>query len=107
MMSGGTLPPVARCPLVPLPRAPGGYASTPSVGGRDRAGVVDVEGPADDHPLDLVGALEDLHDLGLAHVALDREVAGVAVAAEDLDGVGGHLHGVVGGDELGYGGLAA
>jgi hypothetical protein len=28
----------------------------------------------DDQALDLVGALEDLGDLGLAHVALDREV---------------------------------
>ena len=65
------------------------------------------EGAADHHPLDLVGALEDLHHLGLAHVALDREVAGVAVAAEHLHGVGGHLHRVVGGDQLGDRGLGA
>src|ERR1700712_1471587 len=32
----------------------------------------------DDHALDLVGAFEYLHDLGLAHHALDREVGGVA-----------------------------
>ncbi len=76
-------------------------------GGRDATRLIGVQRPADHHPLDLVGALEDLHHLGLAHVALDREVAGVAVAAEDLDGVGGDLHGVVGGDELGDRGLAA
>jgi hypothetical protein len=34
-----------------------------------------------DESLDLVGTLEDLHDLGLAHVALDALVAGVAHAA--------------------------
>jgi hypothetical protein len=28
----------------------------------------------DDDPLDLVGAFKDLHDLGFAHQALDREV---------------------------------
>ncbi len=67
----------------------------------DRAGGLLGERAADHHALDLVGALEDLHDLGLAHVALDREVAGVAVAAEHLHGVGGDLHGVVGGDQLG------
>ncbi len=68
---------------------------------RDGRGRRLREGPADDHPLDLVGALEDLHHLGLAHVALDREVAGVAVAAEHLHRVGGDLHGVVGGHHLG------
>src|SRR5215213_7735383 len=30
----------------------------------------------DDHPLDLVGALVDLGDLGVAHHPLDREVLG-------------------------------
>src|SRR3712207_7127020 len=58
------------------------------------------EGAGDHHALDLVGALEDLHDLRLAHVALHREVPGVAVAAEDLDGIRGHLHGVVRGHQL-------
>ena len=36
----------------------------------------------DHHALDLVGALVDLGDLGVAHHPLDREVLGVAVAAE-------------------------
>src|ERR1700734_683523 len=39
---------------------------------------------ADDEALDLVGALEDLHHLGLAHVPLDREILRVAGAAEHL-----------------------
>ena len=43
----------------------------------DRAG--------DDQALDLRGALEDRVDLRVAVHALDRELAGVAVAAEDLD----------------------
>src|SRR3712207_7116816 len=42
--------------------------------------------------LHLVGALEDLHDLGLAQEALGREVLDVAVAAEHLNRVGGHPH---------------
>src|SRR5699024_212012 len=54
-----------------------------------------------DHALDLVGALVDLGDLGVAHHALDGEVAGVARAAEELHGVGGDLHGHVGGVGLG------
>src|SRR5688572_7988626 len=60
----------------------------------------------DDEPLDLVGALVDLHDLGVAHEALDGEVAGVAVAAEHLHGVRGDLHGGVAGPALGHGRLA-
>ena len=51
-------------------------------------------------PLHLVGALVDLGDLGVAHHPLDRVVAGVAVAAEHLDGVGGDLHRDVGGEAL-------
>src|SRR3990172_6653173 len=54
----------------------------------------------DDHTLDLVGALVDLGDLGVAHVALDRKVPGVAVAAQDLHGVRGDLHGRVRGQAL-------
>src|SRR5512138_3685197 len=54
----------------------------------------------DDHSLDLVRALVDLGDLGVAHEALDRELAGIAVAAEDLHRVGGHLHGGIGGQAL-------
>src|ERR1700677_3123187 len=63
--------------------------------------------PRDNHPLDLVGALEDLRDLRLAHVPLNREVAGVAVAPEHLDGVGRHPHRHVGRHQLGDRRLAA
>src|SRR3954454_7047660 len=56
----------------------------------------------DDDALDLVGAFVDLGDLGVAHHALDGVLVDVAVAAEDLDGVDGDLHGVVGGEQLGH-----
>src|SRR5262249_19051945 len=56
----------------------------------------------DDHALDLIRALVDLHDLGVAHVPLDRELARVTVAAEDLHGVGGDLHGGVPPPPLGH-----
>src|SRR6476620_204180 len=55
----------------------------------------------DDQALDLVGALEDLGHLGLAHVALDREVLRVTVATEDLDRIGGDPHRGVGAHQLG------
>src|SRR5580698_5311795 len=58
----------------------------------------------DDDALDLVGAFEDLRQLGVAHHALDRIVHGVAVAAEDLDGVGRDLHGHVAADAFGHAG---
>src|SRR3979490_2091163 len=54
----------------------------------------------DDQALDLVGALEDLGDLGVAHEAIDREVAHVAGAAEDLHRVGRDLHRRVAGEAL-------
>ena len=38
----------------------------------------------DDHALDLARAFADLAELGVAKVALHRELAGVAVAAMDL-----------------------
>ena len=40
----------------------------------------------DDHPLHFTGALADFRELGVAHVALDREIGDVAVAAVDLHG---------------------
>ena len=45
------------------------------------------DGTADHQPLDLVGTLVDLRDLGVAHVLFDRIVLAVAVAAEQLHGV--------------------
>jgi Lrp/AsnC family transcriptional regulator, leucine-responsive regulatory protein len=62
---------------------------------------------ADDETLDLIGALEDLHDLRFAHVALDGVVVGVSATAQDLDGVRGDLHRGVGGDQFGDAGLPA
>src|SRR6476619_3428162 len=47
------------------------------------------ERTCDDQALDLAGALVDLGDLGVAVVALGREVLRVAVAAEDLDRLAG------------------
>src|SRR3954471_20094354 len=54
------------------------------------------EGPCDHDSLDLVGALVDLRDLGVAHVALDRVLVDEAVAAEHLDGLDAHPHRRVG-----------
>src|SRR5260370_23450331 len=48
--------------------------------------------PGDHHALDLVGALVDLGDLGIAHHALDWVVVDVAVPAEQLYRVGGDRH---------------
>src|SRR5262245_65998789 len=64
----------------------------PRASDRVRAEDLAEQVAGDDEPLDLVGALEDLGHLGLPHVALDREVAGVAVAAEHLDGAGRAPH---------------
>src|SRR3954463_9312265 len=59
--------------------------------------------PGHDHPLDLVRPLVDLGDLGVPHHALGRVVPGVAVAAEELDGVRRDPHRGVGGEALGGG----
>src|SRR5688500_616562 len=55
----------------------------------------------DHEPLDLRGSLVDLEQLRVAHQLLDRVLLHVAVAAEDLDGVGRHLHRRVGREALG------
>src|SRR5918998_316212 len=98
--------PTLRC--LPTPsssyRVPG--HSRPGLVAGSSGGALPEEAAGDDHALHLVGALVDLGDLGVAHHALDREVLGVAGAAEELDGVGGHLHGDVGGERLGRGGDA-
>src|SRR5262249_2015754 len=59
----------------------------------------------DDEPLDLVGALVDLHDLGVPHEALHRELPRVTDTAEDLDCVGRDLHRRVRGKALRHRGL--
>ena len=55
----------------------------------------------DDLPLDLRGALEDGGQPGVAPVALDRVLSGVAVAAEDLQRLAGHPLGGLAGHQLG------
>src|SRR5258707_7025577 len=51
-------------------------------------------------PLDLRSPLVDLEELRVAHQLLDRILLHVAVAAEDLDGVGGDFHHRVGREPL-------
>src|SRR3954466_2928743 len=58
------------------------------------------ERTCDDQALDLARALVDLGDLGVAVVALGREVLGVAVAAEDLDRLTGPVARDAAGEEL-------
>src|SRR3954452_9935598 len=69
-------------------------SSLPDVQARDRAG--------DDQLLDLRRALEDVVDLRVAVPALDRELAGVAVAAEDLHRALGGPDGDLAGLELAH-----
>src|SRR3569832_2273389 len=57
--------------------------------------------PRDHEPLDLARALVDLGDLRVPVVALDRELLGVAVAAEDLDRLGRLAAGDLRREELG------
>ena len=59
-----------------------------------------------DDPLDLVGSLVDLHDFGVAHVALHRELARVADVPKDLHDVGGHFHRDICGEARRHGRLA-
>src|SRR4051794_37149137 len=67
----------------------------------ESAGQLSQEPARDDEPLDLGGPLVELGDLRVAVVALGRELARVAVAAEDLDGLAGLPAGDGGGEELG------
>ena len=41
--------------------------------------------PGDDHQVDLLRALEDVVDLGVAHPLLEQQLAGVAQRTEQLD----------------------
>ena len=52
---------------------------------------------SDDHSLHLRGPLVDLHQLGVAVEFLHGVLSCVAVAAEDLHGIGRHLVGVIAG----------
>src|SRR6476646_7260523 len=66
-----------------------------------------AHGAGDHHALDLVRALVDLGDLGVAHHPRARVLVDVAVTAENLDRLDRHLHRVVGGEELGHRGPLA
>src|SRR5215212_195047 len=57
-----------------------------------------------DHPHDLIGALQDAVHPEVAQHALDRMVLEVAVAAVELQGLVGDLKTGVGGEALGHGG---
>src|SRR5439155_5584070 len=93
-----------RGPATPLVVA---AFSEPDLGGErdDRPGwLVDAARQQrlarDDQPLDLRGALVELHDLRVAHELLDGVVLDEAVAAVDLHGVGRDLHRGVRGEAL-------
>jgi hypothetical protein len=53
-----------------------------------------------DYPLNLVGPLVDLSDLGVTHEPFHWKVLGIAVAAKELHRVGGDFHRHVGGEAL-------
>src|SRR3982074_2539845 len=67
--------------------------------------VLAEEAAADDGLLDLAGALADEQERRLTHEPLDLVLLGVAVAAVDAEGLGGHLGAVLAGDQLGHAGL--
>src|SRR5690349_2034126 len=56
----------------------------------------------DDEALNLVRAFVNLRDLGVAHVLLNRIVFAVAVASEELHGIGRDRHRHVGGEDLAH-----
>src|SRR3990172_8044743 len=69
----------------------------------DAVAVDEIAG--DDGLQDLVGALADDHERGIAVVALDGELFGVAVAAVNAHGLHGDLVGHLAGKELGHAGF--
>src|SRR5271168_44485 len=70
--------------------------SRPSPNGKSR------QRPGDDESLDLAGAFKDGENLGIPMHPLDGVVAGVAVAAEDLDRFIGDVHRGLAGVQLGH-----
>src|SRR2546429_9693069 len=87
---------------VPAAGAPHRRASTARRAWRFLQRARRAELARNDRALDLVRALVNLRDLGVAHEALDGILARVAIAAEDLHGVGRHLHGGVAREALGH-----
>src|SRR5688500_17826108 len=62
---------------------------------------------ADQHAADLVGAGADVEQLGVAHVAFDRPVLGVAGAAQGLDRLERGFHRILAGEQDRAGGVEA
>src|SRR3954467_8170103 len=56
----------------------------------------------DDQPLNIAGALVDLAHPHIAIDPLDREIGEIAIAAVDLDRVGGDALSHLGGEQLGH-----
>jgi hypothetical protein len=80
---------IGTAPLVGPTSEPDGPSSVERTS-KQRVRLSDVQPgdcPPDDHPLDFRRALEDGEDLGVAMPAFDGVVPGVAVPAEDLDGL--------------------
>src|SRR2546423_13724032 len=78
------------------------FWSSQRAGARSRP-LLDVhagDGAGDDQSLDLRGALEDRPDLGVAVHPLNRELARVAVAAQDLNRALGRPDGDLAGLQL-------
>src|SRR5579872_5886993 len=101
MLEPSTVARITQRPLGCLSLMAGGccvLAGAVVMGGPPSPGASARQPPADDHPLDLVGSLDDLHRLRFPHEPLGREVLDVSVAAEHLHRVGGHPHGRVAGE---------
>src|SRR3970040_2122727 len=67
--------------------------------------TVPDEAVRDDPKLDFGGAFEDLGQPGVAPVALDGEVGGVAITAVDLERLAGHAFRHFACEPLGHGGF--
>lgn len=60
--------------------------------------------PANNITLDLVGAFNNLQDLGVSKILFDAVILGNARATKQLHRIRRHLNGHVGGKQLGHGG---
>ncbi len=71
-----------------------------------RSGFADYRG-CDDIALNLVRSLINLGDFRVAHHLLDRIFAHIAIAAENLNSIGGNFHRDIAGEKLGHRGFFA